>query len=132
MDIPEEKVSIIEEFQLSTKVEIMARLLGILLLVVGIYFLGQNIIFTTHYSPYFWRDIPAAGSVLAIMGGVISLLFFRETVGNLGWILLIVGVVLVFLSGGIILKPTSLWNFFVAFVALAGGFQLITQGRLRF
>ncbi|MBD0363924.1 MAG: hypothetical protein ICV55_14320, partial [Coleofasciculus sp. C3-bin4] len=49
----------------------MARLLGILLLVVGIYFLGQNIIFTTHYSPYFWRDIPAAGSVLAIMGGVI-------------------------------------------------------------
>jgi uncharacterized membrane protein HdeD (DUF308 family) len=132
VDIPEEKVSIIEEFQLSTKVEIMARLLGILLLVVGIYFLGQNIIFTTHYSPYFWRDIPAAGSVLAIMGGVISLLFFRETVGNLGWILLIVGVVLVFLSGGIILKPTSLWNFFVAFVALAGGFQLITQGRLRF
>jgi hypothetical protein len=110
----------------------MARLLGILLLVVGIYFLGQNIIFTTHYSPYFWRDIPAAGSALAIMAGVISLLFFRETVGNFGWILLIIGVVLVFLSGGVVLKPTSLWNFFVAFVALAGGFQLITQGRIRF
>jgi hypothetical protein len=110
----------------------MAKLLGILLLVVGIYFLGQNIIFTTHYSRYIWRDIPAAASALAIMGGVISLLFFQRTVGNFGWILLIVGVVLVFLSGGVVLKPTSLWNFFISFAALAGGFQLITQGRIRF
>jgi len=29
----------------------MSRLLGIALLILGIYFLGQNIIFTTHYSP---------------------------------------------------------------------------------
>lgn len=110
----------------------MSRLLGIALLILGIYFLGQNIIFTTQYSRYFWRDIPAAASVLAIMGGVISLLFFSRQTGNLGWVLLGVGAILVFLSGGIILKPTSLWNFFVAFAALAGGFQLITQGRLRF
>lgn len=110
----------------------MAKLLGILLLVVGIYFLGQNIIFTTRYSPYFWRDIPAAASALAIMGGIISLLFFQRTFGSLGWILLIFGVVSVFLSGGVVLKPTSLWTFFVAFAALAGGLQLITQGRLRF
>lgn len=110
----------------------MARLLGILLIIVGIYFLGQNIIFTTHYSPYWWRDIPAAASALAIMSGIISLLFFQRSVGNLGWILLIVGVVLIFLSGGIVLKPTSLWTFFVAFAALAGGLQLITQGRFRF
>jgi hypothetical protein len=110
----------------------MSRLLGIALLLLGIYFLGQNIIFTTNYSPYFWRDIPAAGSVLAIMGGVISLLFFSRQTGNVGWILLGVGAVMVFLSGGIILQPTSLWNFFVAFAALAGGFKLINQGRIRF
>jgi hypothetical protein len=110
----------------------MSRLLGIALLIIGIYFLGQNIIFTTHYSPYFWRDIPAAASVLAIMGGVISLLFFSRETGNLGWILLGVGAVLVFLSGGVILRPTSLWSFFVAFATLAAGFQLITQGRIRF
>ncbi len=62
----------------------MSRLLGIALLLLGIYFLGQNIIFATHYSPYVWRDIPAAGSVLAIMGGIISLLFFpRQTDGKL-------------------------------------------------
>jgi hypothetical protein len=42
---------------------------------LGIHFLGQDIILATGYSPYFWRDIPSAGSVLAIMGGIISLLF---------------------------------------------------------
>ena len=110
----------------------MSRLLGIALLILGIYFLGQNIIFATRYSPYFWRDVPAGASVLAIMSGVISLLFFSRQTGNLGWALLGIGVVLVFLSGGVILKPTSLWSFFIAFAALAGGFQLITQGRLRF
>ncbi|MDF5718321.1 MAG: hypothetical protein PUP93_31760 [Rhizonema sp. NSF051] len=110
----------------------MTKLLGIGLLVLGVYLLGQNIIFVTHASPYIWRDIPAGGSVLAIMGGVISLLFFQRITGNLGWILLGIGAVLVFLSGGIILKGTSLWEFFVAFVALAGGFQLITSGSIRF
>ena len=37
----------------------MSRLLGIALLILGIYFLGQNIMFTTQYSRYFWRDVPA-------------------------------------------------------------------------
>jgi len=110
----------------------MTKLLGIGLLLVGLYLLGQNIIFVTHSYPYGWYGIPASGSVLAIMGGVLSLLFFRSQTGNLGWILLGVGAVLVFLSGGIVLKPTSLWEFFIAFVALAGGFQLMTSGRIRF
>lgn len=110
----------------------LTKLIGLFLVIAGIYFLGQNVIFATHYSPYVWRDIPAAASVLAIMSGVISLLFFRNTVGNLGWILLILGVVFVFLSGGVILKPTSLWQFFLAFASLAGGFQLITQSSIRF
>ncbi len=47
--------------------------------------------------------------------GSISLLFFSRQTGNLGWVLLGIGVVLVFLSGGVILKPTSLWSFKVAF-----------------
>ncbi len=110
----------------------MTKLLGIALLLLGFYLLGQNIIFVTHSYPYSWREIPAGASVLAIMGGVLSLLFFSRETSNLGWILLGIGAVLVFLSGGIILRPTSLWEFFIAFIALAGGFQLISSGRLRF
>ncbi len=110
----------------------MSQLFGIGLLLAGMYFLGQNIMFSTYYSPYFWRNLPAIGSVLAIMGGVISLLLFRRQTGNFGWILLIFGIVLVFLSGGVMLKPTSLWNFLIAFAALVSGFRLLTEGRLRF
>jgi len=114
----------------------MSKIFGMALFILGIYFLGQDIIFASHYYPYtwpyFWRDIPAAASVLAIMLGIICLLFFSRETGNVGWILLGFGVVLVFLSGGVFLKPVSLWKFVVAFIALAGGFQLLTQGRLRF
>jgi len=110
----------------------MSKILGIFLLVAGIYFLGQNIIFSTASFSLLWHSLPATGSVLAIMGGVISLLCFPRQTGKFGWILLILGIVLVFLSGGVSLRPTSLWNFFIAFTALVCGFQLLTRGRLRF
>ncbi len=126
----------LKSLQLETTAKIMNtflfKLIGLILLLVGVYFLGQNIIFTTQYSPYFWRDIPAAASVLALIGGMISLLLFPRETGSLGWILLIIGCVLVFLSGGVVLRPTSLWTFFVAFAALIGGFKLLTEGRVRF
>lgn len=110
----------------------MRRLIGLLLLLAGIYFLGQNIMFSTYYSPFFWRNLPAMGSVLSIMAGVISLFFFGRQTGNLGWGLLIFGVVLVFLSGGVFLKPTSLWNFLIAFAALMSGYRLLTDRRRTF
>ncbi len=39
---------------------------------------------------------------------------------------------MVFLSSGVSLKPTSLWNFVVAFTALTVGYRLFTARRLRF
>ena len=106
------------------------KLVGLALLFVGIYFLGQNIFFTTQVSPYWWRDISATGSVLAITGGIISLLFFRRTIGEISWILIGLGIILVFVSGRVILRPTSLWYFFVSFASLIAGFKLILTGRL--
>jgi hypothetical protein len=108
----------------------MTRLLGILLFIAGIYFLGKNIIFATTYFPYYYRSLPSIGSVLSIISGIIALVFFRRATGNLGWILLGIGIVLVFLSGGVILRPTSLWSFFVSFAALAVGYKLVSEGRI--
>ncbi len=110
----------------------MQKLIGILFLIAGIYFLGQNIMLSTYYSPFFWRNLPAMGSVLAIMGGVISLIFFPRQTGGFGWILLVAGIILVFLSGGVFLKPTSLWNFLVAFGAIAVGYKLLFTRSFRF
>ncbi|QSJ14796.1 hypothetical protein JYQ62_23240 [Nostoc sp. UHCC 0702] len=111
---------------------LLIKVIGLILLITGIYFLGQNIIFASGYYSYFYRSLPATGSVLAIMAGVFALVFFRRETGNLGWILLSIGIVLVFLSGGVILRPTSLWNFLIAFTGLAVGYKLLNQGRIRF
>ncbi|NEP15034.1 MAG: hypothetical protein F6K14_33650 [Symploca sp. SIO2C1] len=108
------------------------KLVGLALVFVGIYFLGQNIFFTTQISPYWWRDISATASVLTITGGIISILFFRRAVGELGWILIGLGIILVFVSGRVILRPTSLWYFFLSFASLIAGFKLITTGRIDF
>ncbi|WP_096608197.1 hypothetical protein [Calothrix sp. NIES-2100] len=111
---------------------LLIKLMGLILLFVGLYFFGQDIIFVSGYYPYFYSKIPATGSVLAIIAGVLSLVFFRRETGSLGWIFLGVGIVLVFLSGGVILKPTSLWNFLVAFTTLTVGYKLLTEGRINF
>lgn len=111
---------------------LLIKIIGLILLLIGIYYLGQNIIFTSTYYRYFYQSLPAVGSVLAIISGVSALVFFRRQTGNFGWILLTIGIVLVFLSGGVILKPTSLWNFFISFGTIAVGYKLINQGRINF
>jgi hypothetical protein len=107
---------------------LLIKLIALISLFTGLYFLGQNIIFTSGYYSYFYRSLPATGSILAIMGGVLSLVFFRRQTGNFGFILLSIGIVLVFFSGGVILQPTSLWNFLVSLTALAVGYKFLNEG----
>ncbi|MEH1792205.1 MULTISPECIES: hypothetical protein [unclassified Nostoc] len=111
---------------------LLIKLIGLILLFIGLYFFGQNIIFVSSYYSYFYGRLPATASVLATMIGVFALVFFRRETGNLGWIFLGIGIVLIFLSGGVILKPTSLWNFIIAFAALAAGYKLLNEGRINF
>jgi hypothetical protein len=108
----------------------LLRVMGFGLVIWGIYFLGRDIVFTTNVYPYWWRGIAADASVLALMGGVLMLVFLPREAKNLGWIPVTVGIVLVFLSSRAILNPTSLWQFFVSFASIAGGYQLLTTGRL--
>jgi hypothetical protein len=108
---------------------LIARLIGIILIGTGIYFLGNNIIFTTNVYPYFWRGIAADGSILALIAGVMMLVFLPTRQKSWGWIPIIIGVVLVFFSSRAILNPTSLWQFLLSFAAMAVGYKLASQGR---
>ena len=110
----------------------MSTIFGLALIIASIYFLGQNIIFTTYYSHYWRQQLPAVGAVLAILLGVGSLTFWRSEIGNFGWVFIAIGIILVFLSGGVILQGTSLWTFFVSMLLFASGYQLLTRGRIRF
>jgi len=106
------------------------KLIGLALVLIGIYFLGQNIIFTTKISPYWYQDISAGSSVIAILLGIMSLVFLDRESGVIGWFLIGLGIALVFVSGRVILKPTSLWYLFVSFSSLTAGLQIMRGGRL--
>jgi hypothetical protein len=108
----------------------MSTIVGLALIIASVYFLGQNIVFTTYYS--WWHRTSATGSVLALLAGIGSLTFWRQEMGNFGWIFIALGIILVFLSGGVVLQPTSLWTFCMSMLAFASGYQLLTRGKIRF
>jgi hypothetical protein len=109
---------------------LLARLIGLGLLLLGIYFLGQNIYFANNVYPYWWRGVAADTSILFLTAGV--LMFFILPRGNksLAGIAIALGIIAVFLSSKAILQPTSLWQFVLSLASFVGGYQLLTTGRL--
>lgn len=109
----------------------LIQIVGLALILLGIYFLGRNIFFTTNVSPYFWRGIAADASIFLLCGGIFTLIFAPlGTVKQLGWVLVGLGVLCVFASSRAILKPTSLWQFFLSVTSLGVGYRLFATGRL--
>ncbi|WYL94393.1 MAG: hypothetical protein HEQ35_11470 [Gloeotrichia echinulata IR180] len=106
------------------------KLIGLALLLAGVYFLGQNIYFTTNVHPYWWRGIAADASILCLTSGILMLFFLHRQEKSLGWVVLGIGIVLIFLSSSAILNPTSLWQFCLSMACFVGGYQLLTTGRL--
>jgi hypothetical protein len=106
------------------------RIIGFGLLIIGIYLVGQNIIFTTNVYPYWWRGIAADTSILALTIGVMILIFFPSSMKNLGWIPIFTGIILVFMSSRAILSPMSLWQFFLSLIFMSGGYKMFISGRL--
>lgn len=106
------------------------KLLGLILLLAGVYFLGQNIYFSTNVYPYWWRGIAADGSILFLTSGILMLFVLPRQEKALGWVALGIGIVLIFFSSRAVLTPTSLWQFCVSMACFVGGYQLFTTGRL--
>ncbi len=109
---------------------VLLKLIGLALMIYGIYLFGQNIEFTTEVSPYWWRGVSAKGSILFLTGGVLAF-FFAPTEGKfLGAAAIAIGILLIFVSSRAILKPTTLWQFVGSLACFVSGYQLITTGRL--
>ena len=107
------------------------QLIGLVLMLLGIYFLGKNIFFTTNVSPYFWRGFAADASFFLLCAGICLLAFMPlGAMKQLGWILIGAGILCIFISSRAILNPTSLWQFFVATSAMAFGYRFFATGRL--
>ncbi len=110
--------------------KILVKIVGICLILFGIQTLGQNIFFTTNVYPYFWKGLAADVSVISLMIGTIMLVTLPKDLKNLGWTPVMIGIVAVFISSRAILSPTSLWQFFISFMAFTIGYQMATKGRL--
>jgi hypothetical protein len=110
----------------------LIKLIGFALLLLGIYFLGKNIFFTTNVSPYFWRGIAADLSILFLVLGMLSLVFLPGSAKAVGWVFVGMGIVFVFASSRAVLNPTSLWHFFISITAMGSGYKMITSGRMPF
>ena len=106
------------------------RLIGLALLLLGVYFLGQNIYFSTNVYPYWWRGIAADASILSLTIGVLLFFILPRSNKDLSFIAIALGILLIFASSRAILNPTSLWQFVLSLASFIGGYQLFTTGRL--
>jgi len=109
--------------------DILWRVLGLALLVFGIYLVGQNIIFTTNVYPYLWRGIAADASILTLTAGMLMLVFLPRRERHLGWIAVAIGILLVLISSKAILAPTSLWQFLLSLASMGFGYRMLVTGR---
>jgi hypothetical protein len=106
-------------------VDFFTNFLGLALMLGGLAFLSSSVVLGTFTIMY----LPAMGSVLLVIAGVLTLTYGRAN-RNLGWILITVGVVMAFLSGGIVLQSMTLLSFLLAFGAISAGYQLFTAGKI--
>jgi hypothetical protein len=104
---------------------LVSKLLGLGLIIIGIYWLSQGILFTTRTAYYWWQTIPATGSVILFLAGLWMLFNGGRRNSNRAWILIGGAIALIFMSGGIVIRPTSLWDFLIGFSALFGGYKLL-------
>ncbi|WP_228371492.1 hypothetical protein [Trichormus azollae] len=58
------------------------------------------------------------------------LIFFPRSMKNLGWIPIVTGIILVFMSSRAVLNPISLWQFFLSLILMSGGYKMFISARL--
>ncbi|HEY9674446.1 MAG TPA: FHA domain-containing protein [Waterburya sp.] len=107
------------------QVALFTKLTGLALMLGGIGFLSSSVVLGTFTILY----LPALGSIVLVIAGVFTLTYGCDY-RNLGWILITVGVVMAFASGGIVLHSMTLLSFLLAFGVISGGYQLFTAGRV--
>ncbi len=103
----------------------LTKLFGFALMIIGLYYLGKDIEFTTHRGNGFFGSIAALSTVLSLVGGALMLVFAPKEMKKIGWAAVAVGVVLVFAGSRAVLNPVSLWQFFLAFLCMSGGYKLM-------
>lgn len=103
----------------------MGRIAGIILFVFGFWFIGQNIIISSSFSLFSWQGVSAGGAVILMAIGVIGAFTGNEEYlpGYIGSI--IASIILVYVTGTIVIYPTSFAEVFIGTALMGVGLRLI-------
>ena len=107
----------------------LIKLIGSGLFFFGFWFIGQNIIFTSQISFFTFRGVAAGGSIILLVGGIFAYVFGGRDYKNAGLVMLVLAVILIFMSGVVIITPTSLAEVFIGIAAMIFGGRMMTSGR---
>lgn len=108
----------------------MMRFVGLVLIFVGLYVLGENIIFVSPARMFNLSDPTAIAVLVFAVGGAIALIMFRRQTGPWGWVSIGLAIAIALSSGQILIRPLSLWMLILGIVPAIAGFQLMLKGRL--
>lgn len=106
------------------------RFVGLVLIFVGLYVLGENIIFVSSARMFSFSDPTAIAVLVFVVVGAIALIMFRPQTGPWGWVAIGLAIAIALASGRIIIRPLSLWMLILGLVPAITGFQLMLRGRL--
>jgi hypothetical protein len=100
------------------------RVVGFLIMILGIKFLAGSLIIG---SAGFIYNLP---TVLLVVAGV-TILNYGWGDRRFGWLLIIIGIVVAFASGGIAIVPVTLFAFGVAMLAIVNGYSMLSSGKVK-
>ncbi len=104
-------------------------IIGLVMVIAGAYLITNQVVVTSGFWSV-WGYNAFGLSLIPLMIGIGVLFFNGKSV--IGWVLLVVGVVVVFtgilVNLHIYFQPTSLFNTVIMIVLLAGGIGLILRG----
>lgn len=102
-------------------------------MLIGLYYLGQNIFIVTNVTPYWWRGIAADLSILLLTLGLLKLLLLPlRSMNRLEWPFVVLGLICVGISGRALIAPQTLGLFVLTITLFGFGYRLFALSRLRF
>ena len=110
--------------------KLVGKLIGVALLLLAIYLLGQNIYISTNPYRYWWRGVTADACILFLTAGFLMSFVLPVKDKLLSYAVIGVGILLVFASNNVVLNSTSIWQFLVSLASFSCGYQLFTKGHL--
>jgi NO-binding membrane sensor protein with MHYT domain len=105
------------------------NILGLMLLALACYFVTQNIVWTYQITPQWWGPVVSNVAVFTIATGLALLCTLGPKTRLLGWLVLGIGIGLMFFTGLLAFQLKNWGDVVSAVISLGGGSWLLRLGK---